>query len=87
MKHSRKDYERFQDPAGKIPDDEPVFLLRAKDMYAAPAVAMYAMSILQDPFATPEAVAVAKRAKQWAEEMRAYGETHGVKRPDMPEGA
>ena len=28
MKHARDDYNRIQDPAGKIPEDEPVFLLR-----------------------------------------------------------
>lgn len=36
MKHARDDYDRIQDPAGIIPDDEPVFLLRAQDC-AAPA--------------------------------------------------
>jgi len=36
MLHARDDYNRIQDPAGRIGDDEPVFLLRAKDK-AAPA--------------------------------------------------
>ena len=36
MKHARADYARFQDPAGLIPEDEPVFLLRGQDV-AAPA--------------------------------------------------
>ena len=31
MKHARKDYNRIQDPDGKIPDDEPVFLIRGQD--------------------------------------------------------
>ena len=31
MIHARDDYNRIQDPAGKIPADEPVFLLRAQD--------------------------------------------------------
>jgi hypothetical protein len=35
MKHSRADYDRIQDPAGLIPDDEPVFLLRGQDELAA----------------------------------------------------
>jgi hypothetical protein len=30
MKHARDDYNRIQDPAGLIPEDEPVFLLRAQ---------------------------------------------------------
>ncbi len=36
MKHARPDYERFQDPAGLIPADEPVLLIRGQDK-AAPA--------------------------------------------------
>lgn len=35
MKHASPDYDRIQDPAGKIPEDEPVFLLRAQDRTAA----------------------------------------------------
>lgn len=31
MKHARKDYDRIQDPSGKIPEDEPVFMVRAQD--------------------------------------------------------
>lgn len=31
MKHARKDYDRIQDPAGLIPDNEPVFLVRGQD--------------------------------------------------------
>jgi hypothetical protein len=34
MRHARKDYDRIQDPAGLIGKDEPVFLLRAKDVNA-----------------------------------------------------
>lgn len=34
MKHAREDYNRIQDPAGLIPEDEPVFLLRGQDMFA-----------------------------------------------------
>jgi hypothetical protein len=38
MLHARKDYMRIQDPAGLIPEDEPVFLLRAQDISAAGTV-------------------------------------------------
>jgi hypothetical protein len=31
MKHARSDYDRIQDPADKIGEDEAVFLLRAQD--------------------------------------------------------
>ena len=40
MKHARKDYDRIQDPENKIPDDEPVFLIRGQDT-TAPAVLRY----------------------------------------------
>lgn len=33
MKHARDDYNRIQDPSGKIPADEPVFLMRAQDKH------------------------------------------------------
>jgi hypothetical protein len=41
MKHARDDYNRIQDPDNKIPDDEPVFLLRAQDQFAATVVRQY----------------------------------------------
>ncbi len=41
MKHAREDYKRIQDPAGLIPEDEPVFLLRAQDKLAWHIVRMY----------------------------------------------
>lgn len=31
MIHARKDYDHIQDPSGKIPLDEPVFLVRGQD--------------------------------------------------------
>jgi hypothetical protein len=42
MVHGRSDYSRIQDPSGKIPEDEPVFLLRAQDSIAAETVAYWA---------------------------------------------
>lgn len=38
MLHARGDYARIQDPSNKIPNDEPVFLLRAQDKTAAEVV-------------------------------------------------
>ncbi len=38
MLHARKDYNRIQDPENKIPEDEPVFILRAQDQVAAETV-------------------------------------------------
>lgn len=34
MRHARDDYNRIQDPAGIIPDDEPVLLIRGQDKAA-----------------------------------------------------
>lgn len=48
MKHAREDYNRIQDPAGIIPDDEPVFLLRAQDKNAAFAVRSWALAVEED---------------------------------------
>lgn len=42
MKHARQDYDHIQDPSGKIPDDEPVFLLRAQDQLASQHLRDYA---------------------------------------------
>jgi hypothetical protein len=42
MRHARSDYNRIQDPAGLIPDDEPVFLIRAKDVVSGDAVRKWA---------------------------------------------
>ena len=42
MKHARSDYNRIQDPANKIPADEPVFLIRAQDKVGSATVRMWA---------------------------------------------
>ena len=43
MKHARKDYNtRIQDNAGLIPEDEPVFLIRAQDQISGDAVRAWA---------------------------------------------
>jgi hypothetical protein len=43
MLHAREDYARIQDPAGKIGEDEPVFLIRATDIVAADVVHHWAI--------------------------------------------
>ncbi len=42
MKHARPDYDRIQDPTGKIPADEPVMMLRGQDVFAPVALEAYA---------------------------------------------
>lgn len=63
-----------------IPDDEPVFLLRAKDITAPDVVRMWATLVRQrggDP-------ALVDRVTAYADEMQAYAEEHynGGKTPD-----
>lgn len=43
MKHARADYDRIQDPAGKIPENEPVFLIRGQDLAAPETLRQYAL--------------------------------------------
>jgi hypothetical protein len=61
MKHARADYDRIQDPEGTIPADEPVFLLRAQDSYAARAVKFYAQVLVQDDAANRPVYEMAMR--------------------------
>ena len=42
MKHAGKDYDRIQDPENKIPQDEPVFLVRAQDPLASEVMRFWA---------------------------------------------
>lgn len=44
MIHAREDYNKIvQDNSGRIPEDEPVFLLRAQDKVAADVVRIWAI--------------------------------------------
>jgi hypothetical protein len=77
MLHARPDYDRIQDPAGLIPDEEPVFLLRGQDEFAARLVYEWACMALAkgiDP-------AMCDLAFEQAERMRTW-QPH--KRPDLP---
>lgn len=42
MQHAREDYNRIQDPEEKIPEEEPVFLIRAQDQVGFRAVQAWA---------------------------------------------
>lgn len=80
MKHMRSDYnERIQDSANLIPEDEPVFLLRAQDMWAPAAVDNWADLLALDG----GDIATVKQAKECAKEMRKWQKKHGSKSPDM----
>lgn len=78
MKHARADYDRIQDPAGLIPADEPVFLLRAQDELACKAVAYYASLCEQ-----AQAAEVAAKARAHSDLMAAWPKK---KVPDLKAG-
>jgi hypothetical protein len=89
MRHLRKDYDRIQDPATIAPEmtngtpfgaDEPVFILRGRDMLAATCVSSWA-DWAEEEGAAPELVAAARK---WADHMAAWGMEHGTKVPDAP---
>lgn len=80
MRHARSDFDRIQDPEGKIPEDEPVFLIRAQD-WSAPATLRFWAA--QNALSAPElAAAVERHAKR----MDDWQTMHGNKIPDAPEG-
>ena len=82
MLHARKDYqERIQDSANIIPEDEPVFLLRAHDMLA-PEIVEYWAELAEVEGAVPNII---EAARNHAQAMREWQEEHGSKVPDMPE--
>lgn len=78
MKHAREDYNRIQDPAGLIPADEPVFLLRGKDRLAAQAVRFYAMLARE-----AGCLDIARLSDRHARAMEKIG-YHRTKLPDLP---
>lgn len=82
MRHARPDYDRFQDPAHLIPEDEPVFLIRAKDIVGADAVRAWA-DLAERAGAAPDIVAA---ARLHADNMTTWRILHdnGGQIPDMP---
>lgn len=83
MRHARSDYDRIQDPAGLIPYDEPVFLIRGQDAAGPDTVMMWA-DLVEDMGGDREIV---QRAREWATEMRIWQKRHAKKTPDMPADA
>lgn len=80
MRHAREDYNRIQDPAGLIPDEEPVFLIRAKDICALPALGAWARAA-ETVGASPEIIEKARNHMMLIHDWQIY---HGVKVPDLP---
>lgn len=83
MKHSREDYNRIQDPAGLIPENEPVFLIRGQDVagpHAVRAWAAYAKLCGAKQDIVDAANVQARKMENWHKE-------HLRKVPDIPLGA
>lgn len=87
MKHLRRDYDGIQDASGKIPEDEPVFIIRAKDPCASATVAYWAYEQARHGAdrAFTEAVF------EWSTEMDRYRQERyagdGRAHADVPDGA
>jgi hypothetical protein len=79
MKHARPDYDRIQDPAGKIPADEPVFLLRAQDKSAPAALRFWAAQ--NRTVGGDESLSTL--AELWASNMEQWQREHGSKAADL----
>jgi len=78
MKFTREDYtRRIIDREGRIPEDEPVFLLRAQDKYA-PSTLRYYARLLQQNGDTEMADELFEHARQ----MVVWQKSVKVKKPD-----
>lgn len=82
MKHARPDYQdRIVDLAGKIPDDEPVLLIRGQDVCALDALDAWVASAYRHGASGLEHVLLHRQAiVDWQQH-------HAVKVPDVPEVA
>ncbi len=78
MKFSRDDYNnRIVDKAGKIPADEPVFLLRAQDKHAPSTLRHYAALLEEDGN-----IEMAEELRAHARQMIVWQKSVKVKKPD-----
>lgn len=78
MRFTRQDYnERIKDTAGKIPDDEPVFLLRGQDKHAPDTLRFYARLLEEDGN-----TAMADELRAHARSMLIWQKSYKVKAPD-----
>jgi len=81
MIHARDDYNgRIVDLENKIPEDEPVFLLRGQDMAAPKTVEFWA----DEAEAIGAKKNIVNAAREQALRMHVWQETRGAKAPDMP---
>ncbi len=81
MLHARKDYNRrIQDVEDVIPEDEPVFLLRAQDKHAPATLDNYSNLVAKGE--NPDQILIANTVAH-AKAMRKWQDENVVKEPDM----
>lgn len=80
MKHARPDYDRIQDHMGKIPDDEPVFLIRGQDTAAIRTLQYYA-HVAESHGADAGLINAVRRQ---VDAIRRWQEENGSKVADLP---
>ena len=80
MKHLRKDYDRIQDPDGKIGEEEPVFIIRAQDAAMAPTLRFWAYQNWKRGGDLSDDV------ERFANEVEAWQLQNGMKTADAPAG-
>lgn len=80
MRHAREDYNRFQDPSGKIPEDEPVFLLRGQDLLAPATLRCWANFAVNEKLYD-----IAFKVFKWADVMEDWQRNNSdkIKNPDL----
>jgi len=78
MIHARDDYNRIQDPENKIGEDEPVFLLRAQDVFFIPMLRYYRTKMVEIGN-----IAMADKVDEQIQRAQDWEETHKVKLPDL----
>lgn len=79
MLHARQDYNRIQDPDNLIPENEPVFLLRASDCIA-PAIVEAWAGLAE---ASGSKKDIVQLARNHAKLMREWQANHGSKVADL----
>ena len=82
MIHARGDYDRIQDPAGKIGVDEPVFLVRAQDISAPATLRFWA----EENHRNGGDIALSELAESTADLMEDWQKSHNAKAADLLAG-
>jgi len=82
MRHARQDYNGIQDATGKIPQDEPVFVLRGQDPLAPKMLRTYAKRLKKNGGDKK----MVKLVKEWADVMDTHQTSIHTHIPDLPHG-